>query len=115
MDINIRKLAENNPDVAGELLRELFFDQSKKNTLGCYNTFELKEGLTTYQEDMDDEKWTVCIQHFDDLSIFMKYHWDGDGTLLFEHYPELDGDDDWGLINDDCKKTGNWEFINYKE
>jgi len=40
--------------------------------------------------------------------IVMKYYWDGDGELVFESQ-------NWSLINDDCKKTNGWEFIEHEE
>ena len=118
MNINIKELAENCPDVAGELLRELFFKQNlNAGKLGCYNAFKLKDVLKEYTEPIEpsDEKigkWNCALKNLgDDNSpyyIVMKYYWDGDGELIFEAQ-------NWSLVNGDCKKTNGWEFIELEE
>lgn len=112
----------NNPDVLGELLRDLAFKpvRRKDNTLelGCYNHFEVKDEWKAFKlSNVEDKIQKVMCDElgFDVLesqsftiyshsaeNIFMTYFWDGDGTLLFI-LPN-------GTVcsNQDCKKNYNW-------
>jgi hypothetical protein len=108
------------PDLAGELLRDLFFDQKHRQIdgyfyreLGCYSTFELKKGILDAGKAPvqhlvpngieDDEKFSYSrFVHFE-TGIEMRYYWDGDGELVFI-FP-----DQTVLANTDCKKTHVWK------
>lgn len=101
-------LPNADPDVVGEYLRDIFFDQDKG--YGCYSTFEFRQGVKSLPDEdlvyrdgwMDDRtKWT-CAEYG---GIKMRYFWDGDGTLEF-HLPD-------GRIyqNTDCKKARYWELV----
>jgi hypothetical protein len=87
----------------GESLRHLFFSDKG---FGCYDNFELREGVRSLPEhynEEDEETWTRA--EID--GIFMEYHWDGDGTLTFI-VPTIGT-----FMNDDCKKPHNWNFFAY--
>ena len=107
------------PDAVGELLRYTFFKADReKGEVGCYMTFDWREGvepladLTVTDRWDDTTVWTrarMRVQHIDDhgqpteSQIECRYYWDGDGTLLFL-LP-----DGRCLVNYDCKKDHNWE------
>jgi hypothetical protein len=88
-------------DFCGEALRYLFFSDEG---FGCYDNFELRKGVKSLPEEYneDEEAAFTCAEL---NGIKMKYHWDGDGTLLFE-LP-----DDIMLYNSDCKKSNVWELM----
>lgn len=94
---------EDNPDVLGEMFRGMFFEEDRENgKLGCYNTFELREGVNRLPDIVQDGITITCAD-LNDIRMF--YSWDGDGDLSF-YLP--DGRE---LNNSDCKKTYGWEFI----
>jgi len=105
MKIDIYKIAQNRPSLAGEILRELFFKQNK-NDLGCYSTFELNEDVVKYPNITRGELvWNRTKRmFFPNETIEMQYVWDGDGTLIFIF---VDGS---YLINTDCKKDYDWKY-----
>jgi hypothetical protein len=99
-------------DLAGELLRDLFFDQ--KGELGCYSTFDLKKGVvdagrTPIQmvgpdEKIEDDNYYFYNKfvHFN-TGIEMRYFWNGDGELIFILPNQT------VFANTDCKKTHDWK------
>ena len=102
--INLNPAAK--PNVVGEMLRNIFFNEDDGNT-GCYSTFQLRTEITPLpQEVIDDEIFTVASYKNDNnQEVIMKYHWDGDGMLLFKF------EDGSVLVNDDCKKDYNWKYF----
>lgn len=106
---------DRSPDAAGELLRELFFDQSK-DEYGCYSTFELTSGTCALPPLLDREygygdepvEWQRAQRIVDHVRVEMRYFWDGDGVLRFV-FP-----DGSYLENTDCKKDDEWEFYDAK-
>lgn len=113
----------NNPNVLGELLREVSFqpllDNSSNRILGCYNHFEVREDwkkiffheTTQKFKDLIEESLNIDSNEMNHVSIYrnvaenmyMVYFWDADGILMYV-LP-----DDTLVINMDCKKTSNWE------
>ena len=95
---------EDEPDLAGERLRDLFFDQTKG--LGCYYSFDTRPRVVGLGESPIGGEWNEGInwQCFQLGSFEMRYYWDGDGVLQFR-LP----DGSW-LSNSDCKKSYNWEY-----
>lgn len=103
------------PDMAGEYLRSVFFDQgpmSNRTLFGCYSTFELRPGIVQLpSEPVEDAgecapsglEWTCAWEPMDNIK--MRYWWDGDGTLEFL-FP-----DGTILHNGDCKKDYVWEVL----
>lgn len=97
------------PDNFGEQIR----DYSFIDTLGCYSCFDLKEefeqwfGGYEYMIFRDrmglNHNEMMYFFYSEKSDIFIGWHWDGDGVLAVLHK---------GLfaINNDCKKTGNWEW-----
>lgn len=92
----------------GEILRAIFFDQSKG--FGCYGSFDLNEGIETLEpittkEDEDTDSITYTCARWN--GIVMRYYWDGDGYLEFN----LNLGDDGKIFNDDCKKDYGWKYV----
>jgi hypothetical protein len=116
----------NDPNVLGEYFRELFFKQdrthSTKPTLGCYNTFDLKNNVQPLDDELldpqypQDGKYSVYSTlfyspgHNRSIKVIMKYYWGGDGTLEF-HFKDINAE--CYLLNTDCKKTNVWEWQSY--
>jgi len=113
----ILKQALKSPDIMGEALRDYCFIGEG---LGCYETFELREGFTPIEKDsrtgqtllhaiayQEEEKDAQSVHLYYDLTtnIFIAWYWDGDGTLLIGY------DNKW-VINTDCKRRMDWEFTN---
>ena len=115
MDIPVKVIT--NPNILGELCRELTFLTMNQGELGCYSTFVMRPGFSKI-EDRDDLihlSQILSVHNIEEVSAF--YHaslkmvvawaWDGDGTLFFE----IEEDDSLiGVINIDCKKNHGWEF-----
>ena len=107
------KVATQNPNALGELLRNEFFNQDNGD-LGCYSTFDLREDVTGIEEREITEEagaewefkeiWTIAHKIIDGKIVTMRYYWDGDGYLDFT-FPG-----GFVLLNRDCKKTYNWEL-----
>jgi hypothetical protein len=91
-----------NPNLAGEVLRNMFFAQDERS-YGCYSNFELREGICKLEPYYDKwkEEW---VQASNTDGITMRYRWDGDGCVKFL-LP-----DGGLLVNYDCKKDSNWQF-----
>ena len=93
----------------GEIFRELTFDQDRKNDkLGCYSCFKLRKGFEEikpkflkFREEYDVNK----AMAFSNGGLIVEWFWGGDGTLYFEMKNGIK------VINTDCKKTDNWEFV----
>lgn len=97
-------------DEFGEFFRNYFFTKGKG--FGCYANFEVEpfmmETALSPQKVREhfgeiDSKPYYFVQR-DNLSIWMAYHWDGDGTLVVSDGERI-------CINNDCKKSYGWEFI----
>lgn len=94
----------SSPCVVGEFLRDKFWDQSKG--YGCYGSFDynndvielssFKEKHNSYELEWQRAKWN---------DIECSWFWDGDGTIEFI-FP-----DGSKLVNPDCKKDYEWEWI----
>ncbi len=91
-------------DMAGEALRELFFDQ-RDDEVGCYSTFKLN-GDVRELPDFKEDKWTTWhraeLRIAAGMLVQMAYYWDGDGDLKFT-FP-----DGTVVENTDCKKDHGW-------
>jgi len=98
----------NNPDLAGELLRNAFFDQSEGR--GCYVSFKLRDNVKELPSKIiDGINFHYACAEFDGKEITMEYWWDGDGSLSFIF------EDGCAIQNNDCKKTYNWKFYSKEE
>lgn len=114
MKITLEVDPENNPMAVGELLRDLFFNQDRnEGIMGCYDTFDVREGVeelpkTPVDEEAEDNEWKVWWHNFqkkfNDQTIKMSWFWDGDGELCFIF------EDGSALVNSDCKKDYCWTF-----
>lgn len=117
MNVDIKKLSA---DVAGELLRDLsfkdeyeIFSNREYKKLGCYSVFETKKEWKKVPASKDlfpillellgADSVTEFYKH-ETENIYMSWHWEGDGTLLFLI-------DDMVLVNSDCKKQQNWIWL----
>lgn len=129
MTFNLPIDARDNPNLVGEHLRHLFFDQNRTGpnySLGCYSTFKLRENVVELpkqpvpewgflQENPDkptlivDEsceyKFTCAELETLGGKIKMLYYWDGDGMLSF-----ILPDGSY-LYNGDCKKDYCWKLV----
>lgn len=101
-----------NPNLVGELFRELTFVKINDYSVGCYDSFDLtqdfnqvfdKEKLDNVAKILDIDEVFSCYYN-DKLDLLVAWHWDGDGFLYFKH-------DKIELINKDCKKTHVWSFV----
>jgi hypothetical protein len=127
MVFNLSIDAKDNPNLVGEHLRHLFFDQNRIGpdyTLGCYSTFKLRENVVELPKQPVPE-WDInfgdgaklkcdetCENSFacaelETLGgkIKMLYHWSHDGFLSFV-LP-----DGSCLYNSDCKKDYCWKLV----
>jgi hypothetical protein len=126
MIINYNQFKDENYRIyIGELLRKLFFDSSKGK--GCYSTFEINDSVMPERDRLipywdietnfpkicfeerntnEDEYYTTYSLKTECGIIYMMYHWDGDGVLIFE-FPNKSL-----LVNSDCKKNYCWKFYN---
>lgn len=134
MIFNLSIDARDNPNLVGEHLRHLFFDQNRVGpnyTLGCYSTFKLRENVVELPKqpvpewdcenepnaflkcDETCENFFTCAEIFNckkfqisnNRSIKMLYYWDHDGFLSFV-LP-----DGSYLYNSDCKKDYCWKLV----
>jgi len=116
---NILRYAIKNPDVMGEMYRDLTFDQDANGELGCYTTFELRDGwekvestLCLYYRTLLCGCWAKTLFCESNIhayknpkyNVLVAWIWDGDGSLLFS-----DNNLDKIYINTDCKKTYDWQ------
>ena len=109
------------PNSLGEFLRNRYFDQNPDGSgddwsFGCYNTFDLREGLVKEHISKGD-CWKLLGWEEDDVTptgysfierggiVDMVYAWDGDGMIVFRI---SDGLLTRTIINTDCKKNYNW-------
>lgn len=112
----VLKYAMEQPDIIGESLRDFSFIGEG---LGCYHDFELREGFVRLEEESSMGKVlmqsmnyveeveyapSVHLYHHPKLNLYLSWYWDGDGTLLFGYQ------DKW-VLNTDCKKRYDWEFV----
>lgn len=101
---------ETDANLLGELLRQQFFKKRDEIDFGCYSTFEYNDGVIKEEEEPisyyeDGWNWQVAsIEVAMNVSVKMRWFWDGDGTLTFE-LP-----DGRLLATEDCKKNYRWEF-----
>ena len=99
-------------DLAGELLREVSFVEER----GACLCFDLVSGfapvepallslevrtvlLGCFAKDPDQVREVTAAVH--PSGLLVAWHWDGDGTLIFQS-------GDWLLCNSDCKKSYGW-------
>lgn len=117
------------PDAFGEACRDLIFNQVTEGEsqytyrkLGCYDTFELREGVKHFDPCLLTTKALQLLLgdgdiYMDELprvhaargtyngvQVTAAWYWDGDGTLLV-----ISGEK-WA-INDDCKKNYGWQWV----
>ena len=127
MTFNLPIDARDNPNLVGEHLRHLFFDQNRigpNYTLGCYSTFKLRQNVVELPKQPVPE-WDInfgdgtklkcdetCENSFTCAEletlggkIKMLYYWDHDGFLSF-----ILPDGSY-LYNSDCKKDYRWELV----
>jgi len=128
---------EKDPNKIGEALRHWSF-VGRNGERGCYSTFQLSdffvklEGATLLKKEYKkyfDRADSVCypcddinlncfiadFPAFKDkyfnipfLKIILAWKWDGDGCLYFR---VIGNGKDIEVINDDCKKDYEWEFV----
>lgn len=67
---------------------------------GCLAKTEAVTGIHWYQN--------LDVEPHERLYVFL--YWDGDGTVLFQ-YDNFQTNESWFLINDDCKKSNGWEWL----
>ena len=94
------------PDILGEMFRELFFEQDEK-TLGCYNSFKLKPDVKNLGKQITEQGEGIVANLLlsDNTNVEMFYTWeDGDGFLMFTT-------NEFAVGNYDCKKTYGWMFL----
>lgn len=102
---------EEDPNTVGERFRlHCFLEET-----GCYSCFDLHNGfrpsvitpsvIDDYFSYLDAEEING-LQCFYDGRIWVAWHWDGDGDLLF--YDEEDG---VCVVNSDCKKDYVWKYF----
>lgn len=100
---------DRNANLLGEILRELFFDQTQG--YGCYSTFDLNPSVEVLpnRPDPDDKfiLWKRATLNVDGILVLMEYYWDGDGNLEFSWQ---ENGKSILLVNGDCKKDYRWEF-----
>ncbi len=110
MKFTITVNPEESPNQVGEILRAAFFDQSD-GKFGCYSTFDYNKHVLPIPHEIDaydhQTMWHCAERKLQDITIKMRYFWDGDGTLEFQ-LP------DGYLINNDCKKDYCWEWRRYE-
>lgn len=114
------KTGESDPNLTGETLREITFDQNlRKGTRGCYSTFDVREGCEKLNDEVvylpsdplenEDFYWTRYRFWLGAYAVVMRWYWDGDGTLEFI-FP-----DNSVLFNDDCKCDYTWHWGDRKD
>lgn len=117
-DSDLQDLEERNPDGLGELLRDISFTAEG---MGCYENFDLVPGFEKIEnisplvlfEIMGEfalepkEASRAEGYHNPDLGISVYWHWDGDGTLLFDC-------EAFTLVNHDCKCSYGWSPVDLK-
>jgi hypothetical protein len=99
---------KDNPNIVGEILRDMFFDQSRG--LGCYSSFTLKENVVDLPLEKIDRPYAAKEE--EDLfwkkattdGVVMRYFWCSVGVLEFIF------EDGSSLKNWDCKKDYLWEY-----
>lgn len=112
MKLDLNKI--ENPNALGELFRDITFVKNNKDDYGCYSTFDVHKEFKEINDkkQINQIKELMGLEHDDhltiyfnsDLNLIVAWHWDGDGTLLFQH-KEIT------IINTDCKKGYTWEFL----
>lgn len=100
MKIEIDTDTISNPDALGELLRNIFFDQSK-GKFECYSAFDLNHGVRPLRDEVIEGCVYRCAQW---KGIKMRYYWDGNGYMEFNLESSI-------LCNTDCKRSHGWDFI----
>lgn len=112
VDFNILVKAVNDPVILGELLRAYCF---VGEGYGCYSTFDLRDEFKEVEDEIatnllsfKDEWWgegeEMSPVSYTNGDIVVSWLWDGDGTLYFRY----DGNE---IINTDCKKAYEWDFV----
>jgi len=91
--------SERDIDILGEMLRDMFFDQSKG--LGCYGSFDFNDEVICLPNETDEDIIYTVARIKD---IKMRYEWDGDGYLEFI-LPN-----NKTIYNSDCKKKYDWKM-----
>lgn len=99
------------PDQFGEFFRTYFFTKGKG--FGCYENFEVESFMVQSPLPADVEakyfkNWDSRVYFFHckgQPSIWLAWSWDGDGLLIVSDGQKV-------CINNDCKKSYGWEFIN---
>jgi hypothetical protein len=100
---------EKTANLAGELLRNEFFDQTKG--FGCYETFDWRSDVTPLPNEIKEDGtyvWRKGEKEFQGTRIICAWMWDGNGTLKFHIYGKKEY---IYLSNTDCKKDYNWEIL----
>ena len=123
----------------GEFMRDFMFPPKNDHDVGCYSTFDVRDGCVRMlkpaakealkkfiPEPEDDEDWWVDTEEPNgyyfyheecDITILMVYFWDGDGTLCFGLYQGKPGANSIPfrkVINNDCKKDYVWEDVDLR-
>lgn len=118
------------PDVVGEMLREITFVKNRSDEFGCYSTFEvIKSAREANFEERTDFWRRFRVSSEEDYAedfanlgqgytyLFMGFiinvcwYWDGDGCLVFEILNEDYGNMIRCVVNNDCKKNYRWKNV----
>lgn len=102
----------HDPDILGELLRQLSFTNEG---YGCYENFNLRKEFTPQDNEVaakliddgygeTDEDILEYAKSFTNGIWNVAWYWDGDGTLVFWN-------EDFAVINEDCKKEYGWKLL----
>jgi hypothetical protein len=114
----------SNPQVLGELLREVSFqpllDNQKNRLLGCYDHFEVRQewkkvsfqDISQSIQELISESLSIDSNELTHVSIYrnvfdnmyMVYFWESDGILMYI-LP-----DNTFVINTNCKNSSTWEI-----
>ena len=118
------------PNVFGEVLRDLIFNTNDKYSYGCYTCFDLRKGFKEISIESELGQWLKKIlaesyqwpdimepPHQEELDevvrlgkfysngqIHCAWFWDGDGCLVVSYGSRT-------VVNDDCEKDYGWEWV----
>ena len=120
-------MRSNNPNVFGEHIRSLAFEQKDEYDLGCYSTFELGIGFNDIDPTSDFGKKVLDVllnsycgnvvptqkdidfvlksgRMATDGALVVAWYWADNGTLLVGCRGRY-------VINDDCKQDHKWRWV----
>jgi len=96
-------------DILCEALRDISF----KESLGCYDCFDLEYGFCEVTDEELRQNFKercdlkdITLYYNPEYNLWTGWYWDGDGTLLFRFNGKY-------YMNTDCKKTCDWKEVPY--